>query len=309
MKTDWEALSRKMGLLKYPGSELHQGINSSQALEEILGEEWIAHALNTFMEGTPGHNLAIKTLRYIYSPKAAAMAFKIYNDFKDSDFDKANIAIWALNDLRTKESLDYIEEIIKNLEYEIPAFAALRNLIFDHLQWFEEERLLSILDNVSDQHKEDAEGLKNFIKMESTNLLPNLTKDFSAKHFQFLMGTIEYVGGINAYGFTIPIQKFVLDDRIVETEINAARLFLSPPLSKYLGQTFDLPVNPEENYIDASIYLRDCHSPIDIPVVEFISIDENVLILKLTMNLIFEHEGTGFKNEELTREVKLLIKD
>jgi hypothetical protein len=178
MKTDWQALSKKLGLLKDDGSELYQGINSSQALEEILGDEWLQHAVDTFIAGTPGNELAIKTLRFIYSPKAAAMAFNIYNEHKDTNFEKANIAIWALSDIRTKDSLDYVEEILKHPKYEVPAFGILRNLIFDHLQWFEEERLLTILDNVSEQHKEDAEGLKNFIKMESINLLPNLTKDF-----------------------------------------------------------------------------------------------------------------------------------
>jgi hypothetical protein len=169
MTTDWQALSKKLGLLKEDGSELYQGINSSQALEEILGDDWITDTLNTFIEGTPGNELAIKTLRFIYSPKAAAMAFNIYNTHKDSNFKKANLAVWAISDIRTKDSLNYIEEIIKRPEYEAAAFAALRNLIFDHLQWFEAKRLLTILNNVSEEHKEDAEGLKNFIKMEITN--------------------------------------------------------------------------------------------------------------------------------------------
>jgi hypothetical protein len=180
-KTDWQALSKKLGVLKDDGSELYEGINSSQALEEILGDEWLRDAVNAFIEGTPGNELAIKTLRLIYSPRAAAMAFNIYNEYKDTNFDKANIAVWALSNIRTKDSLDYVEEIIKRPEYETQAFAVLRNLIFDHLQWFDGKRLMDILDSVSDEHKEDAQSLKNFIKMESTSLPPNLTKDFSVK--------------------------------------------------------------------------------------------------------------------------------
>jgi hypothetical protein len=309
IKTDWGAISTKLGLLKYPGSELYEGINSSQALEEILGDEWLRDAVNAFIEGTPGNELAIKTLRLIYSPRAAAMAFKIYNENKDTNFDKANIAVWALSDIRTKDSLDYIEEIIKRPEYETQAFGVLRNLIFDHLQWFDGQRLLTILENVSDNLKEDANGLKNFIRMESTSLLPNLNNDFSVKHFQFLQGSIEYIGGINAYSFTIPIQNFLLDDRVVETELRLDRILLTNELSTYIGQKVLYPTNPAEGYIDGSIYLRDAHNPIDVTEIEFISLTENVLIVKLKMNFIFEYEGIGFKNEELITEVKLLIKE
>jgi hypothetical protein len=166
MKTDWQALSKKLGVLREDGSEMYQGINSSQALEEILGEEWLQNTLDTFMEGKPGNELAIKTLRFIYSPKAAAMAFKIYNDNKDIDHQKASLAVWALSDIRTRESLGYVEEIIKCPEYEAAAFSVLRNLIFDHMQWFEGDRLLGILDSISENFNADVIVLKEYINSE-----------------------------------------------------------------------------------------------------------------------------------------------
>jgi hypothetical protein len=165
-KTDWQALSKKLGVLKEDGSEMYQGINSSQALEEILGDEWLQDAIDTFIEGKPGNELAIKTLRFIYSPKAAAMAFKIYNDNKDIDSQKASLAVWALSDIRTRESLDYVEEIIKRPEYEAAAFSVLRNLIFDCLQLFEGNRLLGILDSVSENFNADVIVLKKYINSE-----------------------------------------------------------------------------------------------------------------------------------------------
>jgi hypothetical protein len=164
MKTNWEALSRKLGILKADGSELYQGINSSQALEEILGEEWLQDTLNTFIDGKPGNELAIKTLRFLYSPKVAGMAYRIYCDNKDTDQQKASLAIWALSDIRTKDSLDYVEEIIKSPEYEGMAISVLRNLIYDHLHLFTKERLEAVLNKVSDKYAEDIEPLKNFVK-------------------------------------------------------------------------------------------------------------------------------------------------
>jgi hypothetical protein len=309
IKTDWEALSQKLGVLKDDGSELYEGINSSQALEEILGDDWLRDAVNTFIDGTPGNELAIKTLRLIYSPRAAAMAFNIYNKYKDTNFDKANIAVWALSDIRTKDSLDYVEEIIKRPEYETQAFSVLRNLIFDHLQWFDGQRLLDILDSVSDDLIEDAQGLKIFIRMESDSLLPDLTNNFSVKKFKFLEGTIIFKTELESFGINIPIETFSLDDRKVETELRLDRILLTEELSKYIGQKILFPTNPTEGYIDGSVYLKDTHNPIDVTEIEFISLEEKLMIIKLRMNFLFEYEGIGFKNEELTKEVRLLITD
>jgi hypothetical protein len=185
MKTDWQTLSKQLGVLREDGSELYQGFHSSQALEEILGDEWLLDTLNTFIEGKPGNELAIKTLRFVSSPKAAAMAYRIYQDNKDTDQQKASLAIWALSDIRTEASLGYVEEIIERPEYEAQAFSVLRNLIFDHMHLFEEQKLLNALDKVSDQLKPDADGLKVFIAMQTNKHLPDLSGDFSVKKLHF----------------------------------------------------------------------------------------------------------------------------
>jgi hypothetical protein len=166
MKTDWQALSKKLGVLREDNSELYQGINSSQALEEILGNEWLQHTLDTFIEGKSGNELAIKTLRFISSTKAAEMAYKIYTDNKDVDQQKASLAVWALSDIRTEKSLDYVEEIIERPEYEGIAVGVLRNLIYDHAHLFEEKRLYSVLDKVSGKYADEISVLSVFLKNE-----------------------------------------------------------------------------------------------------------------------------------------------
>jgi hypothetical protein len=166
MRTNWEQLSRQLGVLKEDNSELYQGVNSSEALEEILGDEWLQHAVDTFIEGKPGNELAIKTLRFISSPKAAAMAFKIYSENKDRDQQKASLAVWALSDIRTPISLDYVEEIIKRPEYEAIAFSVLRNLIFDHWHWFTKDRLLDILSSINNKFAEEILPLQKYINNE-----------------------------------------------------------------------------------------------------------------------------------------------
>jgi hypothetical protein len=166
MKTDWQLLSKKLGVLRDDNSESYQSINSSQALEEILGDEWLQHAVDTFIEGTPGNELAIKTLRYINSTKAAAMAYKIYNDNKDTDKQKASLAVWALSDIRTPLAMDYVEEIMTQPQYEGIAFGVFRNLVFDHLYWFEEKRLYKILDKFSAKYGEEKTTLLTYLNNE-----------------------------------------------------------------------------------------------------------------------------------------------
>jgi hypothetical protein len=166
MKTDWQALSKKLGILREDNSELYQGINSSQALEEILGDEWLQHTVDTFIEGTPGNELAIKTLRFISSTKAAEIAYKIYSNNKDTNQQKATLAIWALSDIRTEKSMDYVEEIIERPEYEGIAIAVFRNLVFDHLNWFEEKRLHIILDKITEKYTKEKTVLREYLNTE-----------------------------------------------------------------------------------------------------------------------------------------------
>lgn len=180
MKTDWQVLSKKLGVLRDDNSELYQSINSSQALEEILGDEWLQHTVETFIDGLPGNELAIKTLRFISSPKAAKIAYKIYTENKDTDQQKASLAIWALSDIRTPLSMDYVEEIIERPEYEGIAISVFRNLIFDHLHWFEEKRLYLILDKFSAKYEE-----------EKTTLIAYLNNEFHVKTWYNVLTKIQ----------------------------------------------------------------------------------------------------------------------
>jgi hypothetical protein len=166
MKTDWQVLSKKLGVIREDGSELYLGIHSAQALEEILGDEWLQHAIDTFIEGTPGNELAIKTLRYICSPKAAQMAYIIYDENKELDEQKARMAVWALSDIRTPLAMDYVEEIMKDNRYEGISFAVYRNLVFDHLHWFEKVRVYNILNKFADDLNEEKTELKQYLDQE-----------------------------------------------------------------------------------------------------------------------------------------------
>jgi hypothetical protein len=219
MKTNWQALSKKLGVLKEDGSELYQGVNSSEALEEILGDEWLQDAVDTFIEGTPGNELAIKTLRFISSTRAAEMAYKIYTDNKDIDQQKASLAVWALSDIRTEKSMDYVEEIIERPEYEVIAVGVLRNLIFDHIHLFEEQRLYNVLNKVSEKYIEDIEPLKEFVKQhyQPSNWYELLSK-IQKRPTMYGIQKVEDIFMLYV-GYSIALQnKSILDNDLMDFE-------------------------------------------------------------------------------------------
>jgi hypothetical protein len=166
LKTNWEHLSRKLGVLKSDGSEFISGNNSAEAIEEILGDEWLQDTLDTFIDGRLGNELAIKTLRFIRSERVAKMAYKIFDDNRNTNERKARLAIWALSDIRMPICLDYVEEFIKDPRYENIAIAVLRNLVFENVHFFEEARLNRIFDAIHIDFQEDIKTLREYTKQE-----------------------------------------------------------------------------------------------------------------------------------------------
>jgi hypothetical protein len=65
MTTNWAILGKKLGALSEDGSETLIGQNNfGDALEEILGEEWLNDTVDAFMEGRKGSHLALKTVGF-----------------------------------------------------------------------------------------------------------------------------------------------------------------------------------------------------------------------------------------------------
>jgi hypothetical protein len=136
----------------------------------------------------------------------------------------------------------------------------------------------------------------------------DLSENFSVTKLEFITGTITKQKENNCYTIIIPIEKFKLDEEIVDTKLWFDRILLSEPLQSYIGKTVEFPVNPTEGYIDGSTYLRDAHNPVDISAIKFIKLENEILTVELTMAFVFEFEGIGFKNEQLVKEVNLIIK-
>ncbi|ODC03506.1 hypothetical protein BFW38_08050 [Terasakiispira papahanaumokuakeensis] len=68
---------------------------------------------------------------------------------------------------------------------------------------------------------------------------------------------------------------------------------------------FEFPVNPEERYIDGSIYLDSQHIPVDVTKISFCSFDGNNIKAKIFGMVLFDHCGYKEPNQEFDLETTL----
>lgn len=139
---------------------------------------------------------------------------------------------------------------------------------------------------------------------EKPNDYPDLTKDFSVTKWGFLKGQFNKEEG-NYYSIVLPVSKFILDNEIISTSVQMYAIELTETLQNYIGKTVSFPLNPNDGYIDGSVYLKNAHNPVDVPKFKFLSIGKDILELELTMKFDFEYESIGFKNETIKSVVKL----
>jgi hypothetical protein len=166
MTTDWKALATKMGILKPDGSESYLGQYPYNALEEILGDAWIEHAVDTFINGDKGNQLAIKTVRQLRSKKAAEYAFKVFSDNKNTDEKKANLAIFAMCDILHPLCMTYVETFLEDEKFANTGLWLMRQLLFDGVIFYDKEALNALLKKAKFGDKETIKAIKLYIKKE-----------------------------------------------------------------------------------------------------------------------------------------------
>jgi hypothetical protein len=166
MTTNWEVLATKMGVLKPDGSEEYLGQYEYTALEEILGDEWIEHAVDTFINGEKGNELAIKTVRQLRSKKAAEYAFKVFNDHKNTDVQKANLAIFAMCDILHPLCMAYVGTFLEYEKFTNTGLWLMRQLLFDSVIFYDKKQLNALLKKAKFGNTETIDLIKSYIKKE-----------------------------------------------------------------------------------------------------------------------------------------------
>jgi hypothetical protein len=154
------------------------------------------------------------------------------------------------------------------------------------------------------------ENGKRYLDLQETEENPSnyldLTDEFSVTKWEFLQGELNQEEG-NYYTIILPVSKFVLEEEIVSTSVYLYAIELPDPLQNYIGKTIQFPLNPNDGYIDGSVYLRNVHNPVDVTEIKFLKLESDFIELELTMKLDFEHEINGFKNETIKPVVQLAI--
>ncbi|MCB0442789.1 MAG: hypothetical protein KDC50_01925, partial [Flavobacterium sp.] len=133
---------------------------------------------------------------------------------------------------------------------------------------------------------------------ENPNDYPDLTADFSVTKWKFLQGEFNKEEG-NYYNIILPVSKFVLNNEIVSTSVDLYAIELPETLSSYIGKTVSFPLNPNDGYIDGSVYLKNVHNPVDVPEMKFLELENDFIELEITMKFDFEYEAIRYKNEIL----------
>ncbi len=201
MITNWEELATKLNVLHPDGSETYTFHNSQEALEEILGEEWIRHAVDAFINGDKGNELAIKTVRRLNSRVAAEYAYQIFHENKDTDIQKARYAIWAMDDILHPICMKYADEFLDDPRFVNQAVWLIKELIFNiHLQ-FEPAALDAILikaedaksESPSEQVTETTYNLREFLRQERHFTMP--------KYYALVINKIDFTNTKPTFGY------------------------------------------------------------------------------------------------------------
>ena len=65
----------------------------------------------------------------------------------------------------------------------------------------------------------------------------------------------------------------------------------APDILVLAGQTFSFPVNPNQGYIDGSVYVQHAHHQVDVTSIRFGRADGNAVEMEIDLVFVFEFEG------------------
>ena len=134
--------------------------------------------------------------------------------------------------------------------------------------------------------------------------------------FQKIAGTWQKSDAID---ITIPLRPFRLQkleaaDGVTEKVSTAVRLedvpLLVASLADLENRRFSFPPNPEPGYVDASVYLRSAHSPIEIRELRFGTVLKDArprIEVRETMKLCLDLERTGLRNRDAVLSAQLRV--
>lgn len=114
-------------------------------------------------------------------------------------------------------------------------------------------------------------------------------EEFPSKLLRPKSGTLYLSGESPSIG--IELEAFTIDDEEVDQSIDFQLEISASGLPDLVGRTFEFPSNPEDGYVEGSIYIWNSHNPIDLHSVAFGQQNEAAITATLDMTFVFEFEG------------------
>ena len=98
---------------------------------------------------------------------------------------------------------------------------------------------------------------------------------------------------INIEPFELSLNEY---SETVDTSLRLDSVEIPIKLKELEGKEFTFPINPNDGYIDGSIYFFGAHSPVDVTKIIFGEISNKRLPISLETTWLLEFEATGYEN-------------
>ncbi|MCB0127473.1 MAG: HEAT repeat domain-containing protein, partial [Caldilineaceae bacterium] len=128
---DWKSLALEVGAIQ-DGSETGSSAFAQKAIEQIIGVQNVREAVDYYIRGGPGAELARFVLWQIHSWTAMQYCYEIYQT--DSDIERRRGAVELLRVVADRRVIPWLEEFLTDPDRGIRMWAF---GIIDQLLWSE----------------------------------------------------------------------------------------------------------------------------------------------------------------------------
>ena len=162
---DWKSLAERLGTLR-GGGEVGGTSYARQAIEILLGEENLRQAVEYYIAGKPGSELARDVLKEIRPWSAIEYCYDIYKS--GADVRNRRLAVELLRAVADRRALGWVAEFLGDEDEEIQMWGAgmLEQLVYSELLSKQEtgELLEKMDEHENPSVRETAESIKRHLE-------------------------------------------------------------------------------------------------------------------------------------------------
>lgn len=138
--------------------------------------------------------------------------------------------------------------------------------------------------------------------------LIDLSDGFDIKKVTLFNGVL-YLKGTQS-SIHIPLEPFLFNNEVVETEITALSIQLPDEIEKISGKFFHFPVKKQTGYVDGSFFFGGVHNTVDIPGISFgpYNREENTIPVIMDCSFLFSHNHEDMDDVHLKLKTVLEVK-